>query len=700
MARELLRTLASDLRRKSAEIERIFDALSVGIAVADDAECRLVRMNLSLAQWLGVAPQLTIPVSDNPADMPFVLLRNGVVAPLSELPLQRAVRESGDVREDDLEVVRADGARIALSVTAAPLLDAQGRPRGAVAVAIDVTERRRGEREQRFLADASRVLSSSLEYQTSLLELAALAQPMFGDYCAVDVLREDAQFARVAFVVNDPQKGAIAEALMAFPPSLAVDSAAARAIRNGDPLVENNCGQETVERAAQTPRHRELLAGFSACAFMMAPLRARGRTLGLLTVGTFDRTRKYGDRDVALVADVAARAGLAIDNALLYQHAQEANRLKEDFLATLSHELRTPLNALLGWSHMLKSAALDDATRRRALESVERNAHAQAVLINDLLDVSRVMSGKLRLDERPVDLQAVVLAAVDALRPAARAREIDLGVSLAPLSGEVIGDPDRLQQVVWNLLTNAVKFTPPRGRVELAVEPCGGAVQIVVSDNGAGIDRAFLPYVFERFRQGDSSTTRSHGGLGLGLAIVRHLVDLHGGTVTVESEGAGRGSRFTVTLPLRPAPASPAAERAAQQAPSGVLRGVRVLAIDDDQDSRELVLLILNGAGADVLVASSAANALDALDTFSPHVVITDIAMPDMDGYELKAEIVARAGSSAPPIVALTAYAGPDDARRSLEAGFALHMGKPADYDRLVRAIADLSAAGSRSSAV
>jgi signal transduction histidine kinase/ActR/RegA family two-component response regulator len=605
--------------------------------------------------------------------------------------MRRAAR-TGEIRDEEIDIIHRDGRRISLNVYAAPLVGDDGEPRGAVAVAIDVTERRRVEQEQRFLADASRILSASLEFETTLAELAKLAVPMFGDYCFIDVLCDDGSFDRVALVVADSTRSGIADALRKYPPSLGFDSPAARAIRGGEPLVVNDCPPELLTRAAQTPEHLELLQRFGVCAFMMAPLRARGRTLGLLSVGACNSTRKYGPRDVALAADLSSRAGLALDNALLYRHAQEANRLKEDFLATLSHELRTPLNALLGWTQMLKAPALDEATRRRALDSVERNAQAQAVLINDLLDVSRVMSGKLRLEERRVDLQAVVLAAVDAVRPAVRAREIDLAVSLTPLAGDVIGDPDRLQQVVWNLLSNAVKFTPARGRVEVSVEATGGAVQIVVTDTGAGIDPAFLPHVFERFRQGDSTTTRLHGGLGLGLAIVRHLVDLHGGTVTVESEGPGRGSRFVVTLPVRHETAIEGAPRAPLREAAATLRGVRVLAVDDDQDSRELVLLILRSAGAEVMVVSSAVTALDVVDNFKPHVLVSDIAMPGMDGYAFVRELAARERGTPPPLaIALTAYAGPEDVRRATEAGFAMHLSKPTDYERLVRVIGELA---------
>jgi signal transduction histidine kinase/ActR/RegA family two-component response regulator len=553
------------------------------------------------------------------------------------------------------------------------------------------------EQELRFLADASAILSSSLDYQKTMRALARLAVPIFGDYCAVDVVREDGTFERVDLVVDDPARQQLADRLRRFAPKRSVHGPAMHAIESGEPIVENAVSVATARRSAQSEEHLELIRQWATRSFMMVPLRARARSLGLFTVGSF-AGRQYQQRDLTLAVDVAARAALALDNALLYRDAQDANRLKEDFLATLSHELRTPLNALLGWIHMLKMPNADDATKRRALESIERNARAQAVLINDLLDVSRVVSGKLRLELKPVDLPAVVLAAIDAVRPAARARDIELNVSLGPLAGDLSGDPDRLQQVVWNLLSNGVKFTSPGGRIELAVEESGGAVQISVTDSGIGIDPSFLPHVFERFRQADSSSTRAQAGLGLGLAIVRHLVDLHGGTVTATSDGTGKGATFTVTLPVRRSSTPPAV-------PAGVplemqtLKGVRVLAVDDDEDSRELVLLTARAAEAEVMVVSSAASALDALATFRPHVIVADLAMPGMDGYALLDSISARLGGPAPPVIAMSAYVGDEEIERTRRAGFACHLGKPADYQRLVSTIAELARSVMRSRA-
>jgi signal transduction histidine kinase len=685
---ELIRKLSLDLQHRAAEIETIFDMLPVGISIADDPACRNIRFNRAFAEQVGLKDgsfaTLRHPGVDNAV---FNVSKDARPLPPDERPMRRAVVEGRQISGVVLDVIRPDGRRITLVENAAPLFDTDGRVRGAIGIFLDITDRRRIEQEQRFLAEASRVLSSSLNYETTLRDLAGLAVPMFGDYCAVDVLRDDGSFVRMDFVVTDPDRAPLAAVLRRYPPDLNVDSPAARVIRTGEAVIVDDVPPDMLERSAQSAEHLDVLTRLGARAFMMVPLRARGRSLGLLTAGSFG-SRSYDERDLALASAISMRAALALDNALLYRHAQDANRLKEDFLATLSHELRTPLNALLGWTQILKTSSPDAAARTRALESIERNAQAQAVLINDLLDVSRVMSGKLRLDVQTIDLGAIVAAALDAVRPAVQAKEIDLRVSLQPIAGEVQGDPDRLQQVVWNLLSNAVKFTPPSGRISLSLLNTGGAAQIIVSDSGVGIDRSFLPHVFERFRQADSSTTRTQGGLGLGLAIVRHLVDLHGGAVTVESAGQGEGSAFVVTLPTRRRSAAGRAE-----IPGGAasrLGGVRVLAVDDDEDSRELMLVSMRTAGAEVMVVGSAAGALAALPGFSPHVIVADIAMPGMDGYALAREIGSIAGAEAPPVIALSARATPADIERAARAGFARHLAKPIDYSELVTSVAEL----------
>jgi len=380
--------------------------------------------------------------------------------------------------------------------------------------------------------------------------------------------------------------------------------------------------------------------------------------------------------------------------------AEAANRAKDEFLAVLSHELRTPLNAVYGWARMLRAGGMDEARANRALEAIERNANAQVQLIDDLLDVSRVVAGKMRLDVRPVDLIQVVESALDAVRPAAAAKGVRLQSVLDPGTGQITGDPDRLRQVVWNLLMNAVKFTARGGQVQAHLQRVNSRLEIVVSDTGQGISADVLPFIFDRFRQGDSSTTRVHSGLGLGLALVKHLVDLHGGTVTAHSAGAGRGATFVVTLPLPIADLSaesgprrhPTAGPVAA-APAGVrLDGLRVLVVDDDPDALELVFAILAGAGASVRLCSAAAEALELLRHWRPDVLVSDIEMPEEDGYSLIRKIRALNGEAGGrvPAIALTAYGRVDDRVRSLTAGFSMHVPKPVDPGELTTVIASV----------
>jgi signal transduction histidine kinase len=403
----------------------------------------------------------------------------------------------------------------------------------------------------------------------------------------------------------------------------------------------------------------------------------------------------YGDLEV-LVRQRTAELSRA------KQQAEEANRMKDEFLATLSHELRTPLNAMLGWAQVLRLGKLDPAASARALETIERNARSQAQLIADLLDVSRIITGKLRLDLQPVELRRIIEAVLDSVRPAADAKGIRLQTALDPLASPVLGDADRLQQVIWNLLSNAIKFTPREGAVEVRLRQTAANAEVRVSDSGVGIRPDFLPYVFDRFRQAESSITRSHGGLGLGLSIVRHLVELHGGTVEVQSEGEGKGAAFTVLLPVRSSLSEeilPLVASERQAGPWGnpaLLAGLRVLVVEDEADTRELLVTALEQCGAQVTAVPSAAAALEQLDSGPADVLVSDLGMPDEDGYSLIRKVRARApgqGGSV-PAAALTAYARAEDRSRVLASGFQMHLPKPIDPGDLVNMVASLAGRG------
>jgi len=383
--------------------------------------------------------------------------------------------------------------------------------------------------------------------------------------------------------------------------------------------------------------------------------------------------------------------------------AEIANRVKDDFLAMLSHELRTPLNAIFGWTHLLKRGKLSDAESARGIDIIERNAEAQRAIIDELLDISRIVTGKLQLEPKPVEVVSVIDAAVDAVRPAAEAKNIQIVTAFGPDVGVVMGEAVRLQQVVWNLLVNAVKFTPRQGRIDVELKVTDHNVEIVISDTGEGISPEFLPYIFERFRQADTSSRRMHGGLGLGLSIVNSLVAMHGGSVRAESDGNGKGARFIVTLPLITEVSTSlravvphvsqngSAEKNGDLLPD-LLSGLKVLTVDDQQDTRELITLALGRYGAEVRTSDSASMALKMIEDWRPDVVVSDIGLPEMDGYDFMRRLREIEGDGDRiPAIAVTGYAGAVDESKALNAGYALHLSKPIELNELAKAIARVS---------
>jgi len=418
----------------------------------------------------------------------------------------------------------------------------------------------------------------------------------------------------------------------------------------------------------------------------ISPLKdSTGKVIGASKIARdiTELKRIQKDRDDLLNSERAARS-----------EAEKNSRVKDEFLATLSHELRTPLNSIMGWAHLLASGSARPDDLKQGLESIERNARTQTQLIEDLLDMSRIVSGKLLLDVRRVELSEVVDAAMQTVRPAVDAKGIRMTKVSDGRSAIVSGDAARLQQVIWNLLNNASKFTPRGGRIQVTLKHANSHVDLIVSDDGPGIEAEFLPHLFERFRQADASTTRKHGGLGLGLAIVRQLVELHGGTVSAQSEGLGKGATFVVSLPLTVLRSE---DKGVTQDPDELddqdLAGVKVLVVDDDQDSRALIKRVLETFGAKVLTADSAQKGLDAIKRERPTVLLSDIGMPERDGYDLLKDVrdLSEEEGGATPSVALTALARPEDRRRALLAGFQMHLPKPVDSAELVAVVGTLA---------
>ncbi|STR27382.1 Alkaline phosphatase synthesis sensor protein phoR [Janthinobacterium lividum] len=616
----------------------------------------------------------------------------------------KAALRDGTPFEMEFPIRGADGQYRWFLTRANPVRDRGGQLLRWFGTSTDVDQVKRA---QEALRDETRVLELLNNTGAALagtLDLPALLQE------TVDAATRISGARFGAFYYDDA--GEIHDSVAPLPSASAVNGIS---LHQADAIA-------TELRHGPAMRQNDLLAAPDASAGGAPPLRSclslpvssrSGLLLGRLLLG-HPQAGMFSARSERIVSAIAAQAAVALDNTRLYAAATRAaeerkvlldserearadaertNQLKDDFLTTLSHELRTPLSAILGWAQVLRRGTRDQADLHRGLQSIERNARAQAQLIEDLLDMSRITSDKVLLDLQTIVPASIIASAIETLRPAADAKHIAIHSNIASDAGTITGDPSRIQQVIWNLLSNALKFTPQGGRVEIGVRREASRLAITVADNGVGIKKDFLPHVFDRFRQADASTTRRHGGLGLGLAIVKHLVEQHGGTVTVSSAGDMQGASFTVRLPLgtRAAPARPkGGELSARQD----LRGVTVLLVDDEADARELTARILRDSHADVHGAGSVAQALQLLEQVHPHVLVSDIGMPDADGFDLLAQIRAHASPDAAnlPALALTAFAQPQDRQRALASGFQAWVSKPLDPAELLAAVAQLAA--------
>jgi PAS domain S-box-containing protein len=463
-------------------------------------------------------------------------------------------------RVDHFETLRKtrDGRLIPISLTVSPVLDADGRVVGASKIARDISERKRAEaqaariaRREAFLAQVTLTLTGSLDYEHTLRTLATAAIPALGDYCAVDVIDEDGGLVRVAAAQVDPDHAQLAHDLRAQFEDPQSPASPHGVVQTGMAwFVPEVSDQMLVDAAQGNSTGLEMLRALGIVSYLCVPIALHDRVFGALTLASARSGRVLTQEDLRLVQDVAARAALCIENARSYRQLQHANRVKDEFLATLSHELRTPLNAVLGYARMLQSGAIAPEKVPQALEVIDRNASSLAQIVEDVLDVSRIILGKARLRVEPTDLSALVHDAIATVAPAIDAKGLQLRRTMPRQVSEVMADPTRLQQVIWNLLSNAVKFTPRGGRIDVRIIENEGHIEIVVADTGIGFSAAFKGHLFERFRQADSGTTRPHGGLGLGLAIARHIVEMHGGTIEADSPGEGQGATFTVKLPM------------------------------------------------------------------------------------------------------------------------------------------------------
>jgi PAS domain S-box-containing protein len=607
---------------------------------------------------------------------------------------------------------RKDGTLVPISLTVSPICDASGTVVGASKIARDISERREAEHERaRLLALAqehaaiTEKLNEVGSFVASALDRTAILQAVTD--AATDVT--NAEFgAFFSHAANQPGEGdfvlqalsgAPKEAFSRFPHPRA--TALLGPSFRGDGLVRVADVTADPRYGLNTPYHGMPEGHLPVRSYLATPVKSRsGDVLGALLFG-HSRPGIFTAQHERLVVGIASWASLALENARLYVGVQEASRLKDEFLATLSHELRTPLNAILGYARMIRGGLVTGDKQVRAVETIERNATSLTQIVEDVLDVSRIISGKVRLNVQPVDLPQVVRNALDVVMPAANAKGVRVDTVLDPRAGPVSGDPERLQQVVWNLAANAVKFTGRGGHVQVRVERAGSSVHVVVSDTGIGIAPDFLPHVFERFRQADSGTTRERGGLGLGLAIARHFVEMHGGTIYASSGGEGTGTTFRIELPLmivQPEGSTrervhPQAERAFGRITLPQLDGIRVLTVDDDPDALRMVREILEAGGAQVSTADSATEALEILERDHPDVLIADLGLPRVDGFELVSRIRRHPDRQVREVraAALTAYARSEDRTKALQRGFEMHLAKPIDPGELMAAVAALA---------
>jgi PAS domain S-box-containing protein len=686
-----------ELGQSQARFQRIVETAQEGIWQVD-GEGRTVYANRHLADMLGYGTEELLGRSA------FDLVPEDELAGAREAWTRRV---AGTSERIEFRLRHKGGHHVWLRASATPLVE-EGRFAGAFAMLTDVTEARRNE-------EALRAGEARKATQLAVTEvLAQVTELEPGIHRIIEAACRGLDWCYGALWLVDREANVLrCEAFWADPERPAADFAAVTRRTVLSPGVGlpgrvwtslEGAWITDLEQDNNFPRKRAAVQAGLHSAFAF-PVTFGGECLGVLEffspvprepdrellrsflgvgsqVGQFlERMRIEHSRQSLLESEQAARL-----------EAEAANRAKDEFLATLSHELRTPLNAIVGWSHLLRTGQLDEGQRVRAVEVIDRNARAQSQIVADVLDVSRIVMGKLRLDVHPVALEGVVEEALDTLRPAAGAKDIQIEASLSP-GGRVSGDPDRLQQVVWNLVANAIKFTPAGGRIRVALSHVDNHVEVVVEDSGAGIRPDFLPHVFERFRQSDSSSTRTHGGLGLGLALVRHIVELHGGTVAADSRGEGQGALFTVRLPLMLAETRDAA---ADPAHAVDLRGLQVLVVDDDRETRELVATALRGVGALVRTAANTTEALADVGEHPPSVIVSDIEMPGEDGYQLirRLRALAPEHGGTIPAAALTAHVRPDEVRRALEAGFQRHLPKPSAPDEIARAVAALARAG------
>ena len=583
----------------------------------------------------------------------------------------------------------ADGAYRWHLGRAVPMRDAEGRIVKWFGTATDIDDQKRAGERLRFLAEVSEVLAETNDYRVTLEKVSRLAVKAIADWCTIDLLEEDGRIERLTTHQEPEREASVRRLDERYPPRRGLPLGLSSVLQTGRAELYPEMTEDLIRQVARDEEHFEALSALGIKSSICVPLMARGRLLGAVALSTAESGRRYTEADLSFAEGFAHRVALAIDNARLFRRSEEANRAKDEFLATLSHELRTPLTPIIGWTHMLRGGRLPATETPHGLDVIDKNAQALTRLINDLLDMSAIMSGKMRIERMPVELGSILGEAIETVRAEADKRRIRLEYQLctdgraAPSQPIIIsGDRTRLVQVFWNLLSNAVKFSAEGTTVSVRCEPGWGEAHIYVEDSGQGIPPEFLPYVFERFRQADPTTTRSHGGLGIGLALVKSFVEAHGGQVSAASDGQDRGSRFTITLPLlhADAPATETSEPGREGAPERVRGGRRrALLIEDARDTLEMLQAVFEGRGFETVACETAEQALRVASGLWFDIIVSDIGLPHIDGYELLRRLRQFPHLRHTPAVAFTGYVAAKDAEAALAAGYDMHIPKPVD---------------------
>ena len=697
------RERAEEALRESEERYRELIENANDIVFTLDLEGNVTSMNSAVERLTGFSREELLKMNMRE------FLTAGSDAAAREMTYRKLAGEERTNYEIDVQAKHGGLVRLEVS---SRLVFKSGKPIGIQGVARDITARRAAEEalreaDQRALSEYERLLervsllSQALGTSRELLhifralrEFAVVSAPCDGIFVSLyDPIRD----VRTACYGWGDQQEIDTSELPPMPVSATGPNSLA--VRTGEVIVTNDYMNATRNHPAVIIGPENGLRPKSSLA---APMAVMGRIVGTIEIQSYEAAA-YREEHVTAMRMAANLVAVAIENVRLLNQessaratAEESNRLKDEFLATVSHELRTPLTAILGWSRMLQSDSLDESMAANAIETIRRNAKAQSQIIDDILDVSRIITGKLAMDLHPLELAPIIEAAVDVVRPTAEAKRLRIETELPAQPMVVAGDSNRLQQIIWNLLSNAIKFTPSGGRVLLKVQDLGSQVELRVTDDGQGISKDFLPFVFDRFRQADSTTTRQHGGLGLGLAIARHLVEIHGGAIRATSDGASKGSTFIVLLP-RLGSSSKLSDHQEDYADSpkdlvsARLKGIHVLLVDDDEDTLRLMSAALAQGEAKVTAVSSAAAALEKLQSLSPDILISDIAMPNEDGYQLLAKVRALGLDHLRflPAVAITAYAREEDRLQAFASGFQAYLAKPIELSELITVVAE-----------